>query len=368
VNFDLSEDEEMLKAVAERFVTDHYDLDRRRGYLAHDQGFSPENWALMAELGLIAAPMSEDSGGLGIGSTGLMTIFEALGRGLVVEPLAESIVLAAGLFERTASDALKAAWLESLAMGERRLALAHREAAARDNPHWIETRAQITGDSATLTGEKSLVIAPMGAAAFIVSARTSGHSGDAQGIALFLVAADAPGLHIKPWRLVDGSVGGTVTFANTPATPLGGGAEELDNAQTRASLVRSAEALGIMQRLFDETLEYLRTRKQFGAPLASFQALQHRMVDQYSALEQARSLLYIAAMADGADKTAWRKAVDGARAYIAEASIDLGHEAIQLHGGMGVTDELIIGHGHKRLLMLSRWPESPERTLDRYAA
>ncbi len=364
MNFDLSEDEEMLKAVAERFVTDCYDLEKRREYLAASEGFSRENWALLSELGLVAALFSAESGGLEIGQTGIATIFEALGRGFVVEPLVESVLLAGGLFETLAPADLKAQWIEGLVMGEKRLAFAHRENAARDNAAWVETRA----DGTTLSGAKSLVIAGAGADGFIVSARIAGNAGDAHGIELFLVEAGAPGLALEPWRLVDGSLGATLTLDKTPATRLGGSLDDIETAQTRAALARTAEALGIMERLFAETLDYLRTRKQFGVPLGSFQALQHRMVAQYAALEQSRSLLYLAIMADPADRSAWRKAIDGARSYVADVSITLGHEMIQLHGGMGVIDELSIGHGHKRLLLLSRWPESPEASLTRYAA
>lgn len=366
MNFDLNEDEEMLKAVAERFVTDRYDPDRRREYLAEDNGFSTSNWTLMGELGLVAAAFAPESGGLGIGPTGIATIFEALGRGLVVEPLTESVLLAGGLFERLASEPLKSRWMDALVTGQKRLAFAHRETAARDNVAWVETRF----DGSTLRGEKSLVVAGNGADAYVVSARVAGAPGDRDGIELFLVDADAPGLSPHPWRLVDGSLAVSITFNDVPVGALerlGGHLDAIEQAQARATLARSAEALGIMERLFAETLEYLRTRKQFGVPLATFQALQHRMVAQYSMLEQARSLLYLAIMADPADPAAAARTIHGARAFIAEASIALGHEMIQMHGGMGVTDELIIGHGHKRLLMLSRWPESPEHALDRFA-
>ena len=364
MNFDLTEDEEMLKALAERFVTDRYDHEARAKYLAKENGFCPENWALMSELGLVAAMFDAENGGLGLGLTGLATIFEALGRGLVVEPLTESVVLAGGLFETLASDELKGQWMEALVMGEKRLAFAHREQAARDNPSWVETRFE----GGTLSGAKSLVAAGAGVDAYIVSARVAGAAGDADGIELFLVEAGAAGLGVRPWRLVDGSLCVSLTLNKVECRRLGGSLETILSAELRAMLVRTAEALGIMDRLFTETLDYLRTRKQFGVPLASFQALQHRMVAQYSALEQARSLLYLAIVAENGDKEALKKAILGARAFIAEASVTLGHEMIQMHGGMGVTDELIIGHGHKRLLMLSRWPESPEATLDRFAA
>jgi hypothetical protein len=370
VNFDLSEDEEMLKALAERFVTDRYDPERRRSYLQEDIGFSSQNWALLGELGLISAAFGTDDGGLGIGPSGLMTAFEALGNGLVVEPLVENVVLAGGLFARLASPDLKAKWMDGLLTGEKRLALAHREAGARRNEDWVETLARHNGSSASLSGAKSTVPAGEGVDAYIISARTAGRAGDAAGVSLYLVDARAPGLTVRPWRLVDGSVAVSLTLDNVQVSQscyLGGGTADIAREQARASLFRAAEALGIMERLFANTLDYLRTRQQFGAPLGTFQALQHRMAAQYANIEQARALLNLAAMADSEDQLAWHRAVDGARAFIAEASIALGHEAIQMHGGMGVTDELVIGHGHKRLLMLSRWPDSAAEALDRYA-
>jgi alkylation response protein AidB-like acyl-CoA dehydrogenase len=363
VNFDLTEDEEMLKALVERFVEDHYDPDKRRDYLAAPEGFSRKNWTLMGELGLIALPFAPENGGLGANATALATIFEVLGRGLVVEPLGEATLLAGGLFERLATEELKSEWMPALVAGEKRLAFAHREAAARDNMAWVE----MTTHDGRLTGEKSLVVAGAGADGYLVSARLSGAPGGDDEIGIFFVEASAPGLSIESWRLVDGAVGATLRLQNVDAVSLGGSLADIEAVMTRITLAQSAEALGIMERLFAETLEYLKTRKQFGAALGTFQALQHRMAAQYSQIEQARALLNLAMMTDPDDESAWRKAVDGARAFIADASVALGHEMIQMHGGMGVTDELIVGHGHKRLMMLSRWPESAARSFDRYA-
>lgn len=370
MNFDLSEDEAMLKAVAERFVVDRYDIDRRKQYLASASGFCAENWGLLAELGLIGAPFSADGGGLGLDQGGIAIVFEALGRGFVVEPLIESVLVAGGLFEKLASAELRDQWMDALVTGEKRLAFAHSEQRARRNPSWIETVAKRNGTGTILSGSKSLVPSGVGADAFIVSARLSGEAGDRDGVALYLVPADSPGLAVDPYRLVDGSVGCQLTLRNVvvaEANCLGGGLEDIETVQARASIARSAEALGIMEKMFADTLDYLRTRKQFGVALGSFQALQHRMTAQYAVLEQARSLLYLAVMADPADRAAWLHAIDGARAFIADKSIALGHEMIQMHGGMGVTDELIIGQGHKRLLFLSRFPDDAAAALDRYA-
>lgn len=369
VNFDLSEDDEMLKALAERFVVDRYDPDQRRGYQAGDTGFSAENWKMLGALGLIGGQFAEADGGLGIGPVGLATVFEALGRGLVVEPLIENVAVAGGLFARIAPAPLKDQWMNRLLMGEARIALAHREQAARHNPGWVETQAKRNGSGTVLNGAKSLVPAGAGADAYIVTARVSGGAGDRAGIALFLVDASAPGLTVRPWRLVDGSVAVALTFENVVVAQehcLDGGLDEVEAALEHGVFLGCAESLGIMEKLHADTLEYLRTRRQFGVALGSFQALQHRMVAQYAVLEQARALLNLATMAGGGP--ARSRAIAGVRAYIADASVTLGHEMIQMHGGMGVTDELIIGHGHKRLLMLSRWPEDANASLDRYAA
>jgi alkylation response protein AidB-like acyl-CoA dehydrogenase len=369
VNFDLNEDEEMLKALTERFVSDHYDHDSRRAYLAEADGFSGKNWALLGELGLIAAPFPEELGGLGLDPTGVATVFEALGRGLVVEPLGETVVLAGRLFAQTAPEALLREWIDDLLTGERRLALAHYENEARGGATWIATTARAEGGGFVLDGAKPYCIASGGVDGYIVSARLSGSPQDKdREVGLFLVPANAAGLSAQRWQLADGSVATSVelTDVRVPAgNRLDGNLAAIAEVDELASLARSAEALGIMQRLFGETLDYLRTREQFGSALGSFQAIQHRMVAQYAALEQSRALLNQALVSWGTGDFA--RAVHGARAYISEASITLGHEMIQFHGGMGVTDELAIGGGHKRLLVLSRWPEAAEVSLDRYA-
>ena len=365
VNFELSEDEEMLKALTERFVVDHYDQDSRRAFLKEPNGFSRRNWDLLGELGLIAAPFPEDLGGLGLDATGIATVFEALGRGLVVEPLAENVVLAGRLFAQTAPVALQDDWLEALVTGQKRIAVAHAETGARDGLVWIETRAKDEGDYYRLTGTKPYCVAGGGADGYIVSARLSGEPGEAEGVSLFFLAADAEGLAVSNWHMADGSVAVALELESAPAVRLDGGLDALSEAEQLAALARSAEALGIMERIFQETIEYLRTRDQFGAPIGSFQAIQHRMVAQYAAIERSRALLNLALVSWGTEDFA--RNVQGVRAFIADASLSLGHEMIQFHGGMGVTDELAIGGGHKRLLVLSRWPEPPLTTLDRYA-
>lgn len=368
MNFDLSEDEEMLKALAERFVVDHYDLDSRRAYLNEAHGFSPANWALLGELGLLAAPFDADLGGLSLDATGIATIAEALGRGLVVEPLIENILLAGRLFAATAPAALRDAWLPGVLDGSKRLAIAHAELGSRGNALWLETRAALSDGGISLSGSKPFVPAGSGVDAYIVSARTGGAASSLDEVAFYLVPADSAGLTYRSWRMADGSMAVALEFRDVlidAGNRLEGGMAALAEIDDLVSLARSAEALGIMERLFAETQEYLRTREQFGAKLASFQAIQHRMVAQYTAIEQARALMNLALVSWG--QPAFHNAVLGLRAFISPASIELGHEMMQFHGGMGVSDELIIGHGHKRLLVLSRWPDDPETALDRFA-
>lgn len=353
MNFDLDEDESLLKALAENFAADRYDLDRRRGYLAQPQGFSTENWRILGEIGLIATAFSEAAGGFGTGPVQSAILFEALGRAMLVEPLIDSAWLAGGLFEAVAPAALGARWLPDLVHGQRRLALAHREEAARDRFDRVDTVAS----GGRVTGDKALVAAAVGADAFLVTAR------DGDGIAIYLADAGAPGLILTPYRLIDGTLAARVAVVDTPAERLAGDLSHLLAAQARADLAHAAEALGLMELLMEQTLDHLRTRRQFGQPIGSFQALQHRMVAHYVAVEQARGLVHRAAMAPPGDG----RAIAGARAFIAEASVRLGHDAIQLHGGMGVSDELVIGHAHKRLFRLSRHPGSAAAALDRFA-
>lgn len=221
-----------------------------------------------------------------------------------------------------------------------------------------------------LNGEKVAVANPVGADALIVSASDSEDPSDRAAINLYLVPADTHGVALRTYRQIDGGLAACVSLDDLelgPQSLIRGGFDAIVWAETRASLARSAEALGLMETIFQQTLGFVRQRRQFGVPLSSFQALQHRLVAQYVALEQSRSLIYGAALADPSEADAWRTRISGARAFISEHSVALGHEAIQMHGGMGVSDELPIGHAHKRLLLLSRTPSDSATALDEYA-
>ncbi|MEO5598371.1 MAG: acyl-CoA dehydrogenase, partial [Novosphingobium sp.] len=339
MNFDLSEDEAMLKTLGERVVQDRYCGDMRRAYLDQPCGFSPENWALLGELGLIAALGSRASDEAAFGPDAIVTLFEAFGRGLVVEPLIENVLLAARLFDTVAGQELSAEWRDALLAGSKRIALAHAEPRSRPGRLWLETRAEAVDGGMRVTGTKNCVPAGAGVDGFIVTARAAGTAGSTEGVALLFIAAETSGLTPTPWRMADGSAALRLDLdgAFVPQScVLSGGITEIEQAQTMANLARGAEALGIMERLFADTLDYLRTREQFGTKIGSFQAIQHRMAAQYAVLEQTRGLLNLAVVSYGSRDFA--RNVAGLRAFMGAASINLGHEMIQFHGGMGVTD------------------------------
>jgi alkylation response protein AidB-like acyl-CoA dehydrogenase len=359
VNFDLTDEQAMLKASAERFVLDRYDLDKRKGYLRQPGGYARDNWQLMADLGLLALPFAESDGGLGGGPVEQMVVQEAFGAGLLAEPYFASIVLAGKCLARIGTDAQKSRWLPPLMDGSSTMTVAHAERDARYDLHCIATRAKKQGDDYSLTGSKMLVLAGDSADAAIVAARTAGAVREAHGISLFLVPLNLASIVRRPYRSVDGQCVAEITFrdVDVPADHLLGtehdGAATLDWLAAQAALAVCFDSLGALQRLFDMTLEYVKTRTQFGVPIGTFQVIQHRMADCYMMLEQARSITLRAALANTADVATHHAACFGARAYMAEAALHIGHECLQFHGGMGMTDELAASHYHKRLLFMN---------------
>ena len=340
MNFDLNEDQALLKASVERFVADRYggDIERRRGYLRQASGFSPDNWRILAELGVLALPFAEHDGGLGGGPVELMTVAEVLGDGLVVEPWLTGSVLAGSLIADAGSPGQKAAWLPAVIDGRARIALAQAEHDGRYALDFAATSVR----NGRLTGRKTFALGAPGADALIVTAR------DDDGVGLYLVRTDAGGIDVRPYRLADGSLAGEVALREAAAEPLPGGMAALAAATLRTILAACGELVGLAGLLHRTTVEYARTRRQFGVPIGSFQSLQHRMVDDYAALEQARSMSYRAALLPTAQQVA------GAKAFVSEAATRIAHSAVQIHGGMGMTDELLVGHALKRVMLLAR--------------
>jgi hypothetical protein len=346
MNFDPSEEQALLKATVERFAQSQHgrDVEKRRQARAAPGGFDRAGWKALAELGILALPLSESSGGLGGGAADLITVAEPLGSWLATEPFTECLVPAVTLLE-AADDT---AHLPAIISGDCLPAVALGERHGRYNLFHVETRARPEGGRWTLSGSKSAVWQGGAADLLLVSARISGDVRDPSGIGLFAVPADA--VERRAWVAADGSLAAEIVLRDVAGLFLDcDAASAIDAMLARTWLAASAEAVGIAAMLLDATLAYVKTRVQFGRPIGQFQVIQHRLVDCYVALEQARSMVVRAAALDDGGR-----AIAGARAYVADASLRIAHEAVQFHGGMGVTDELIVGHGLKRLQFLAR--------------
>ena len=350
MNFEFSDDEQQLSEAVQRWVERGYGFERRTA-IAKAGGFSAEAWGEIAELGLLGLGTSEEDGGMAMGPVAAMLALEALGRGLVLEPVAAVALVAASVVARAPAD-VRASWAPRIASGEARVVLAYQERAARYRLNRVDTKAAQADDAWTLSGTKSIV--PIGdqADAFIVSARVSGAADDAAGIALFLVERSASGVKTQGYALQDGSRAAEVMLTDAPATLLvaaGPAFAALELAVDAGIAALAAEAVGAMDKLFELTVEYMNTRKQFGVAIGTFQALRHRLADMKMQLELARSMSYFATLKLGEEPAVRRRAVAQAKVQLGNSARFLGQQAIQLHGGIGMTDEYIGSHYFKRL-------------------
>jgi alkylation response protein AidB-like acyl-CoA dehydrogenase len=350
MNFEFSDDEQQLSEAVQRWVERGYGFERRTA-IARAGGFDEQAWGELAGLGLLGLGTSEDDGGMAMGPVAAMLALEALGRGLVLEPVAAVALVAASVLARAPAD-LRAAWAPRLASGQAKVVLAYQERAARYRLDHVDTKATATGDAWTIHGGKSLVTIGDRADAFIVSARVAGAADDAAGIALFLVERAADGVGTQGYALQDGSRAAELTLAGAPARLLvaaGPAQGALENAVDIAIAALAAEAVGAMDKLFELTVGYMNTRKQFGVPIGSFQALRHRLADMKMQLELARSMSYYATLKLGEAPAVRRRAVAQAKVQLGQSARFLGQQAIQLHGGIGMTDEYMASHYFKRL-------------------
>ena len=356
MDFDLTEEQRLLKDSVDRLVADKYDFEQRKAYAKGDGGFSAEIWGQFAELGLLALPFAEEHGGFGGGPVDLMLVMEALGRGLTLEPYLATVVLGGGAVRHAGTDAQKSELLPKIAGGETKFAFAHHERAARYELAHVATKARKDGDGFRIDGEKSLVLNGDAADTLVVSARVSGADRDRDGIGLFLVDAKGEGVTRRGYTTQDGLRAAEVSFVNAKAQPLGepGGAMgAIDRVVDEAIAALCAEAVGAMQEMHALTVDYLKTRKQFGVTIGSFQALQHKAVDMFVALELARSITLYATMMAGSDDAAERRrAMSAAKVQVGRSSRIVGQHAIQLHGGIGMTMEAKVAHYFKRATMI----------------
>jgi alkylation response protein AidB-like acyl-CoA dehydrogenase len=368
VNFDYNEEQRLLAESVRRFVAQDYSFEARRKIVASIDGYSAPAWATMADLGLLGLCVSPDHGGFGGNAVDLMSTMEAFGEALVVEPYLAT-VLGARFIATCGSDAQKQSLLPAVADGRLKLAFAHTEADARYDLGYVEVQAKTVDGGYELSGEKRVVLNAPQSDKLIVSART------ARGIALFLVSPAAPGVVLKPYRTIDEFRAADVRFEGVRLTHddrLGNDPAvfaEIEEAVDFATALLCAEAVGAIKYANDATLEYLKTRKQFGVPIGSFQALQHRMVDMVISCEQARSMASLAcARVDAEKDPAQRKRViSAAKVRIADACRHVSQESVQLHGGMGMSEELKVSHTFRRLTMIARQFGDADHHLERFA-
>ena len=355
MDFDLSDDQRLLKDSVDRLVADTYGFEQRSALLKSPEGWSRENWARLAELGLLGVNFAEDHGGFGGGAVETMLVAEAFGRGLVVEPYFATVILAGGLLRHAGSTAQQAEYLPSIAAGELLFAFAHHERHARHDLAHVATSATRAGEGWELNGEKSLVLHGDCADRLIVSARISGAVSDPGGIGLFVV--DTAGLARRGYPTQDGLRMAEITLAGTKAEALltEDGFPAIARTVDEAIAFLCAEAVGAMSELHASTIDYMKTRKQFGRAIGEFQVLQHRAVNMLVELEQARSMALYATMMSSSNDAAERgRAMSAAKVQLGKSGRLVGQEAIQLHGGIAMTMEYKVGHYFKRVTMIEK--------------
>jgi alkylation response protein AidB-like acyl-CoA dehydrogenase len=371
MDFNFTVEQRLLKNTIVRFLGDHYDFEARKRALRSKAGWRQEVWTAFAdELGILAATLPESAGGLGAGPVEVMIIMEAFGEALVVEPFLETIVLGVGFLKRIESEAATNL-LGDIASGVARVAFAWGELTSRYLPNDISTLARKDGHQWRISGAKSVVASAPHATHFIVTARTSGDRHERSGVSLLLVENGADGVQRHDYRTIDDRRASDVIFNDVPAVMLGIEGESLpliEQVLDEATAAVCAEASGCMRKLMYDTVNYAKQRRQFGQPISSFQALQHRMVDMYLATELSISAVYLAILKLNSEPLERARAVSAAKIMIGEAGRFVGQQAVQLHGGMGMTDELAVGHYFKRLTVIENEFGTVDYHLKRYAA
>ena len=374
MDFSLSEEQTMLVDSVSRFIDNDYDFETRQKIASGDEGFSRELWQTYAELGWTAVPFAEEDGGLGGGTIELMLMMQQFGRGLMVEPFLANIVLAGGVLRRSATAEQKAKWLAPIIEGTSQAALAFAEPQARYDINNIATTARQEGDNWVLDGKKALVLNGGIANTLIIPARSSGEQSDRSGVTLFAIDASAEGVSRSAYKTVDALQAAEIELHGVLVDPdavlgeVDAGFSVLQSVVDEATLAVCAEAVGIMRTLHDKTVEYTKSRVQFGVPIGSFQALQHRMVETLMSCEQSRSLLLWSAMVNDNGSDEARASISALKYQIGTAGKHVAKEAVQLHGAMGVTWELDVAHYFKRMTAINLMFGNADYHLDRYIA
>ena len=374
MNFELSEEQKMIQQSVERFVQENYDLSNRIKISSEDPGFSKEYWSSMAELGWLGLAFSEEDGGFGGNQIDTLVLMEQFGKGLVLEPFLANVVLGGGSIKRGASQEIKDLIIPNLIDGSLQITLAYAEEQSRFDIEDVATAAREENGGFIINGKKSMVLNAESADKIVVVARTSGSQVDEEGISLFVVDADAEGIEKENFPTVDGLRASEIIFKDVKveSTSLIGekdkGFSILQAVVNDAILALAAEAVGAMEVLYKDTVEYTQQREQFDHPLSDFQVLQHRMVDMFMEYEQCKSLLFRATMETVQDPSLSQRTVHALKHLIGKSGIFVGESAVQLHGGMGVTEELRIGHFFKRLLVIDSQFGNADFHLDKFTS
>lgn len=373
MNFELTEEQQLVSDSIQRFVQENYDLESRVKIVNQAPGFSKDHWKTMSELGWLGLPFTEEQGGFGGNQLDTMVLMEQFGKGLVLEPYLASIILGAGVVKRAGSDE-QVKQLESVIDGSKQLALAYVEPESGYEPEHVAMAGTKSGSGFTLSGTKCMVLHGGTADAFVVSFRTSGGVVDQDGISLALIPADRDGLSVQAFPTVDGLQSSELTFEKVEVSEddilgdVGAGFAALNAAINDGILAVAAEAVGAMEILYKDTVAYTQEREQFDHPLADFQVLQHRMVEMFMEYEQCKSLLFRATMEVANDGPDGQRCIHALKHLIGKAGSFVGENAVQTHGGMGVTEELRLGHYFKRLLVIEAQFGNTDYHLDRFAA
>ena len=374
MNFELSKEQKMIQQSVERFVQENYDLTNRVKISSEDPGYSQEYWTAMAELGWLGLAFSEEEGGFGGNQIDTLVLMEQFGKGLVLEPFLANIVLGGGAIKRGGTPAIKESVLPNLIEGNLQVTLAYAEEQSRFDIEDVATAAREDGNNFIINGKKSMVLNAESADKIVVVTRTSGSQVDEDGISLFLVDATSKGIERENFPTVDGLRASEITFTDVEVSSdnlIGEkdkGFSILQAVVNDAILALSAEAVGAMEVLYKDTVEYTQQREQFDHPLSDFQVLQHRMVDMFMEYEQCKSLLLRATMETVQDPILAQRTVHALKHLIGKSGIFVGESAVQLHGGMGVTEELRIGHFFKRLLVIDSQFGNSDFHLDKFTS
>ncbi|WP_407150422.1 acyl-CoA dehydrogenase family protein [Bradyrhizobium sp. ORS 86] len=370
MDIQFTEEQELLRSSVQRLLREQYDFDTRRKIVASEEGFSRKHWEAFAELGLLAAPLSEEAGGLGGGPLSTMIIMQEFGRHLVVEPFVETVALAGSLIEHLGTPEQKQDFVPGIIDGSKVWALAWTEKTSRFDFANVTTTARREGSDYVLSGEKTMVIAAPWADYLIISARTSGDDRDRGGVGLFVVDRRAAGVGLQSFKTIDGRRAAEIGLRDARGQLLGNegeGVAALEACRDRAIGALCAEAVGAIGELNSVTLEYSKTRKQFGTTIGSFQVLQHRMVDMFIAHQEALSLMQHLNLSLSDGDGGLSRLASGAKSKIGYAGKFVADQAVQLHGGMGMTDELNVGHYFKRISSINIQFGDPAFHVLRYA-